>query len=111
MFYHIIELKLAHHHTMNLIVMALIVVGTQWTGNQLTTDASDRFYLRLRNQYLRFCVFETREKWKNYLLATSEFVKEKKTKIMNTYYDANVFYYSLPESDRELIEQLINLHF
>ena len=96
---------------MNLITMALIMVGTHLTGTQFTTDASDRFYLRLRNQYLRFCLFETRTKWKNYLLATQDYVKEKKTKIMNTYYDANTFYYSLPESKRELIEQLINLHF
>jgi hypothetical protein len=104
MCYHIIQ-------NMNLITMALIMVGTHLSGTQFTTDATDRFYLRLRNQYLRICLFETRTKWKNYFVATRDYVKEKKAKIMNTYYDANTFYYSLPESNRELIEQLINLHF
>jgi hypothetical protein len=104
MCYHIIQ-------NMNLITLALIMVGTHLSGTQFTTDAMDRFYLRLRNQYLRICLFETRTKWKNYFVATRDYVKEKKAKIMNTYYDATTFYYSLPESNRELIEQLINLHF
>ena len=32
-------------------------------------------------------------------------------KVLSKYYDAHVAYYSLPQEDRDIIEQIINLHF
>ena len=56
-----------------------------------------------------------KERVKEYIFASKDTVKEKANaiyqSILSKYYDANGFYYSLSPEDRELIDQIINLHF
>lgn len=84
----------------------------------------DRPILRVRNQYLRMYILHkgTKESFNkqkymitNFILFTSNSIKDRTTRTYNSvlskYYDANMAYYSLSQDDRELIEQIINLHF
>jgi hypothetical protein len=63
----------------------------------------------IRNQYLRFYIQngKARKLFCN--------IKEVTNKIYNSalskYYDGQIFYYSLPEEDRDLIEQFIHIYF
>lgn len=70
---------------------------------------------RIRNQYLRMYLAYKKERVKQYLFASKDVIKDKVNtiyqSIMSKYYDANGFYYSLSPEDRELIDQIINLHF
>jgi hypothetical protein len=86
------------------------------------SSSPERFYLRARNEYLRAYIFNKRDGWKmrlssvaNCVMATNHALKEKANAIyqagLSKYYDANALYYSLSEEDREIIEQIINLHF
>jgi hypothetical protein len=49
------------------------------------------------------------------LLTTKDKIQEKTDRLYNyvlsKYYDTHALYYNLPEEDRTLIEQIINLHF
>jgi hypothetical protein len=92
-------------------------------------SSPEHFYLRARNEYLRTRVFNRQDTLRKrifsatncVLVAKSTFssakysLQEKANRLyqsaLSKYYDANTFYYSLPEEDRELIEHLINLHF
>lgn len=75
----------------------------------------DRSLLMARNQYLRFYVYSKKSNVKTCIVAASNTIKDRTTRIYNSmlskYYDAHISYYSLPPEDRELIEQIINLHF
>lgn len=75
----------------------------------------DRPLLRVRNQYLRFYVYNKKDTLKSCILAASSTIKEGTTgiynRIMSKYYEAHIAYYNLPPEDIELIEQIINLHF
>ena len=83
---------------------------------------------RTRNQYLRFYVatkkshtkrficeiwsnIEIRESINNLAIKTKERTNKIYNSVLSKYHDAHIAYYSLPEEDRELIEQIINLHF
>lgn len=106
----------------NLIILLAFLLFIQINGNY----SMDRHFLRARNRYLRFYiygkknmlnenVFDVVPVFKTCILAASTKIKDKTNKIYNRilskYYDAHTAYYSLPPEDRELIEQLINLHF
>jgi hypothetical protein len=86
------------------------------------SSSPERFYLRARNEYLRTRVFKKHDGWKtclscvaNCIMATNVVLKEKANAVyqagLSKYYDINALYYSLSEEDREIIEQIINLHF
>ena len=66
-----------------------------------------------RNQYLRLYVFQKKHKIHCFAITATNFVSEKAQKsyqfLLSKYYDANIFYYSLSDKERELIEQAINL--
>jgi len=94
------------------ILVASILLISQHT--QINSEYSmDRHLLRVRNQYLRFYIYNKKTHIKNYILAASSTIKDRSNRIYNSilskYYDAHVTYYSLPQEDRELIEQIINL--
>ena len=69
----------------------------------------------VRNQYLRFYIYTKKDKIKSCLFTASTTIKDKTNRVYNrilsNYYDAHTAYYSLPQDDRELIEQLINMYF
>ena len=75
----------------------------------------DRCLLRVRNNYLRFYIYNKKNTIKSCLLAVTETIKDRTNiiynKVLSKYYDAHTAYYSLPPEDIELIEQIINLHF
>lgn len=79
--------------------------------------ASERPFQRIRNDYLRFYIVKKTEFMKkpNRLKILSHHIQEKTNKIyhsvLSRYHDGQIFYYSLSDEDRELIEQLINMHF
>lgn len=100
---------------MNLsIILASIFVIGQFVQNH-SQNSMDRSLLRVRNQYLRFYIYAKKDKIKSCLLAASTTIKDKTNRIYNkvlsAYYDAHAAYYSLPQEDIDLIEQIINLHF
>jgi hypothetical protein len=78
-------------------------------------NSMDRPLLRVRNQYLRFYIYTKKDKLTSCILAASTTIKDNTNKIYNRilskYYDAHAAYYSLPQEDRDIIEQIINLHF
>jgi len=78
-------------------------------------NSMDRPFLRARNQYLRLYVLHKKDKIKSCWLVASTTIKDSTNRIYNkvlsTYYDAHASYYSLSQEDRDLIEQIINLHF
>ena len=89
-------------------------------ANPSTQNPMDRTMQIARNQYLRVYISKktkhaiaahTPDRLKEYII----FAKERTNKIYNSmlskYHDAQITYYSLSEENRELIEQLINLHF
>lgn len=59
--------------------------------------------LIVRNHYLRVYIYNKNA------------IKDKTTiiynRILSKYYDAHATYYSLPQDDLDLIEQLLSLHF
>lgn len=75
----------------------------------------DRPLLVARNQYLRLYVLHKKNRVKSCFCAATDVVKYKTTQmyhsVVSKYYEAPAFYYSLPPEEREIIEQLINLHF
>lgn len=79
--------------------------------------AIDRPLHRFRNDYLRFYIVHKKECARRItrLKILSHFIQENTNKIyhsiLSRYYDGQIFYYSLPEEDRELIEQIIHMHF
>lgn len=94
-----------------ILAIAFFAIGAQLA----ITNAADRFWMSAKNQYLRFYVFEKKTSIKTCIFATNEYVNTQTRRlyqsILSKYNDVNILYYSLPESDRELIEQIINLHF
>lgn len=68
----------------------------------------ERPIMRVRNQYLRFYVMHKKSKLKKYIIETSN---KAYNSVLSKIYDAQYAYYSLSDEDRELIEQIINLHF
>ena len=81
-----------------------------------TSTHSNRSFQQFRNDYLRFYLFHKKEcKLRTMWITTHNVVREKTGKIyqsiISKYYDSQIFYYSLPEDDRELIEHIINMHF
>jgi hypothetical protein len=96
------------------------VNGTSTNSN----NSMDTKMQIIRNQYLRMCVWKKAKiatssyqaaNLKRQLAETKEKIKDRTNKIYNTvllkYYDSQAAYYSLPSETREVIEQLINLHF
>ena len=75
----------------------------------------DNQMLRLRNQYLRLYILHKKDKIKSCIWVATDAVKEKSSTIYNSalskYYDTHILYYSLSPDERELIDQIINLHF
>jgi len=71
--------------------------------------------MKARNQYLRFYIFHKKDNLKTVLVIAKDKMQEKTNRLYNyvlsKYYDSQAMYYSLPEEDRILIEQIINLHF
>jgi hypothetical protein len=81
------------------------------------SDASfvDRLYFKARNQYLRIYLLSKKENIKHAVFSIKDTIKEQTNDIYQLFlsrcYDANMIYYSLPEEERNVIEQIINLHF
>jgi hypothetical protein len=79
--------------------------------------ASERPFQRIRNDYLRFYIVQKTEyvKMPMRLRILSHHIKEKTNKIyhsiLSRYNDGQILYYSLSDEDRELIDQIINMHF
>ena len=75
----------------------------------------DRPLLIVRNHYLRLYIYTKKHKIKSCLLMASTTIKDNMkiiyNKVLSKYYDAHVAYYSLPQDDLDIIEQIINLHF
>jgi hypothetical protein len=87
-------------------------------------NSMDRTMQIMRNQYLRMCVRKKAKiatssyntlTIKKRITETKEKIKDRTNKLYNTvllkYFESQTAYYSLPEDTREIIEQLINLHF
>jgi len=96
---------------------ALFIFSANSNGNNM-----DYTLQRTRNQYLRFYISTKKSQTKHIIreiwipinvLAVK--TKEKSRRIYNSvlskYHDAHIAYYSLSQEDRELIDQIINLHF
>lgn len=70
-------------------------------------------FLRMRNQYLRMYLMFKKKAVKQSFILTKEVLKEKTNtmyqSILSKYNDVNIFYYSLSDEERELIEQVFNL--
>ena len=73
-----------------------------------------------RNHYLRFYIYKRSEiavslinsqRVKDLIHSTKTRANKIYNSFLSKYYDAQNTYYSLPPEDRELIEQIINLHF
>jgi hypothetical protein len=75
----------------------------------------DNQLLRIRNQYLRLYVLHKKDKIKSCIWVATDAVKERTSTAYNSmlskYYDTHILYYSLSPDERELIDQLINMHF
>lgn len=95
-----------------------------------STNGSNMDYAlqKTRNQYLRFYISAKKSQTKQFIYEIwktvglvdttnrlAESTKEKTQKIYNSvlskYHDAHIYYYSMSQENRELIEQIINLHF
>jgi hypothetical protein len=74
----------------------------------ITTNAIDNAISRTRNQYLRLYVWYKKHKMKNFASSLIEKTTKTYNFMLSKYYDANIFYYSLSENERELLEQIIN---
>ena len=76
---------------------------------------SPRPLLMARNQYLRLYVLHNKNRFQSCFYAATDAVKYQTTKAYNfmvsKYYEAPALYFSLSQDEREVIEQLINLHF
>lgn len=85
------------------------------TPHIINAVSSNQSLQRMRNQYLRIYLSYKKDRIKEYLFASKDILKDKATNIyhsvLSKYYDANAFYYGLSPEDRELIDQIINLHF
>ena len=79
------------------------------------TSSSNHSFLRMRNRYLRMYLAYKKETVKQKMLCSKDVLKDKANAIyqsvLSKYYDAWGIYYGLPAEDRELIDQIINLHF
>ena len=78
--------------------------------NPLVMSCIDQTFHGTRNNYLRLYIFH------NTMIRQCLFaIKSKSIKTYNSVrgicYDAQITYYSIPPEDRELIEQIINMHF
>ena len=73
--------------------------------------STDSVMLRTRNQLLRLYVFHKKTKIQDVVFYAKEEVKERTRTAYNymksKYYDANLFYYSLSEEDRDIIDRII----
>lgn len=114
---------------MNAILLSLLLVIFIASVNSSASFSTENLFLRARNKYLRLCVFKRHVAMRKQfasvancvLIAKSSFssakqcLREKANRLyqsaLSKYYDANALYYSISEEDRELIEQIINLHF
>jgi hypothetical protein len=80
-----------------------------------SVSASNNSFRRIRNQYLRIYLTYKKDCMKHRILASKDLIKDRANEIyqsiLSKYYDANGFYYSLSAEERELIDQIINLHF
>ena len=98
-------------------LITILAASILLIGQYIQTNGEysmDRPLLRVRNQYLRFYIYNKKAHIKTYILAASIEIKDRTNRIYNMilskYYDAHAAYYSLSPEDRELIEQLINLN-
>ena len=111
---------------LSIIIFAAAVAAISQLNQIHSQNSMDRPLLRVRNQYLRFYIYAKKETrndnvfgvgpvFKHCILAASTTIKDKTTRIYNKvlskYYDAHAAYYSLPQEDRDIIEQIINLYF
>ena len=111
---------------MNLSIILFAVAAISQLVQIHSHNSMDRPFLRARNQYLRFYIYTKKEPlsdnvfgvvpvFKHCILAASTTIKDRTNRIYNKvlskYYDAHAAYYSLPQEDREIIEQIINLYF
>jgi hypothetical protein len=103
------------HLSIILFAAAAAVAAISQLNQIHSQNSMDRSLLRVRNKYLRFYIYTKKDKIQTCILAASTTIKDRTNRIYNKvlskYYDAHAAYYSLPQEDRELIEQLINLHF
>ena len=87
-------------------------------------NPAERTMQILRNQYYRVYIWNKAKiatasyktfEFKRRFIETKKKIKDRTNKIYDTvllkYYDSQMIYYSLPNETREVIEQLINLHF
>ena len=105
-------------------IVLLFGVGFITASSSSTHNSMDRTIQMARNQYLRMYVSKKAkltinaskaDKFKEYMRQMKERTNERATKIYNSVvskcHDAQIMYYSLSPDNRELIEQIINLHF
>lgn len=75
----------------------------------------DNTMSKTRNQYLRLYVYCKKCNIHKCVESASKLTKNRigtaYNYVLSKYYDANVFYYSLSETDRELIEQILNVSY
>jgi hypothetical protein len=99
---------------MNFLITTLLFVTITIT----TSSNMDYTFQKTRNQYLRFYVATKKSQTKHLVHEIHNFAiktKEKSEKMYNSalskYHDAHIAYYSLSQENRELIDQIINMHF
>lgn len=100
-------------NTINIIL--LILFASTFETNAQSPSYIDRPLLMARNQYLRLYVLHKKNRFQSCFYAATDAVKIQTTKAYNLmvskYYEAPALYYSLSQDEREVIEQLINMHF
>jgi hypothetical protein len=100
-------------NTINIIL--LILFASTFEANAQPSYYIDRPLLMARNQYLRLYVLHKKNRFQSCFYAATDAVKIQTTKAYNLmvskYYEAPALYYSLSQDEREVIEQLINMHF
>ena len=105
-------------------IFAYISILCYIEGTSTNSNSIERTIQIARNQCLRMYLWKKTKittasiksaTLRKRFIETKEKIKDRTTKIYDAillkYYDSQMTYYSLPPDTRELIEQIINLHF
>jgi len=71
----------------------------------------EKTYLRFRNSILRIYIASGKKKYELINEYSNKIVEKVKNKVINKYYDLNIYYNSLSEEEKTFLDFIISLYY
>jgi hypothetical protein len=88
----------------NVLLFYLIIFNNFYTNGE-------KSYLRFRNSILRIYIASGKKKYELINEYSNKIVEKVKNKVINKYYDLNIYYNSLSEEEKTFLDFIISLYY